>query len=396
MFKDQKEKIAYYRARITKDLIRKGIYPDDDTVKDLLDKIDVSLAILQYIPVKEGDLFDAQKVNEDIARVYRDLIILYQLVYDISIKQYEELRLYGEAHLNELQGLADKYRYKTRLETSATYIGNTIFYQNSGYNFSKNNNIITVQLGEISAEQQSKLSMIFDCADISQEHVVFYLTDKKTGQVYTCSPYDYNKDFFTVPGTLSKKTYTYAVKSRVRSAFICTPKDLAGKISRDHRYKLYGAKNCISLGYLNKVFAEKLYGIPVEFTDASVCTFWIIGGTYISFNFSEEPMHKNFEGYEIKGLSEHQKIVIEHNKAMSFDFVTDGTIYATHYEGRVQDSDLVYPALDKINDILIEDYAVGEKNTYDVKVVAGPLLTGDIPVINCIAIKQLSSLEEVL
>lgn len=395
MFRDQKEKLTYYRARIVKDLIRKGIYPDDDTVKDLLEKIDDSLAILQYIPVREGDIFDAKKVNEDITRIYQDLVILYKLVYDISIKQYEELRVYCEAHLNELQGLADRYRYKTRLETSATYIGDTIFYQNSGYRLTRNNDIITIDIGEISAEQQSKLSMIFDCPDISQENVIFYLTDKTTGKVYTCSPYDYNKDFFVVPGTLSKTTYTYNVQSKIRSAFVCTPEALAGKISKDHKYKLYGAKGCISLGYLNKVFAEKLTGIPVEFSDSNVCTFWIVDGTYATFNFSETPTNKNFEGYEIKQLSEHHKIIIEHNAAMSFDFITDGTIYATHYDGRVQDNNLVYPALDRINDVFIEDYAVGDKNKYDVKIVVGPISNGEIPVINCIAIKQLSSLEEV-
>ena len=394
MYQDQIKKIAYYRARIIKELIRKGIYPEDSLVSARITEIDTMLSIFQYSPVGRNENFDADKVNEDLVRIYEDLKILYQIAYDISVRQFEELQLYCETHIAELQNMANKYQYKTQFELDATYIGDTVFYQSTGYNVTENNGVITVELGELEFERQSKLSCIFDCDTVEQKDVIFVFEDSD-GKIANCSPYDYNKDFFTVPGELTCNKYVFNHGSgRIATSFICTPSELRGQISYKHKYKLYGGKGYVTIGYYNKRYLFKQPGISVGLEAGGVCTFWILGGTYAKFEFSAMPDNKNFEGTEISALNDHHKIVIEHTERLEFDFRTDGVIYATYQDGVILNGELYYPTNDQVEEILVEDYAVGDKDKYKVSVIAGPFITGEIPPIKSIAIKQLSMLEE--
>ena len=227
------------------------------------------------------------------------------------------------------------------------------------------------------------------------QNVIFNFKDKNS-DIKRISPYDYNHDFLTVSGTLKKNDYKVTLNGKnVRTSFICTPESLAGKVSINNRYKLYGGRGYIAFNYFSKVFTEKLPGVPVELQEGGIATFYIIDGTYASFEFSETPKNKNFEGLKISNMEHCQKIVIEHNSFLSFDFVTDGIIYATCQEGRITDGELIYPAADKVNDILIEEYSVGDKVSYDVSVTVNSISDGNVPIINAIAIKQLSMLEAI-
>ena len=138
-YSDQIKKIDYYRSRIINDLAKRGIYPDDDRVNKQIKKIDTMLGVFQYKPVGRNEPFDAKKFNEDISAIYQDLKILYELAYELSIKDLEELQTYCEIHLTELKKMAEHYKYKTKLELDSTYLGNTVFYQSHGFNSSMKN-----------------------------------------------------------------------------------------------------------------------------------------------------------------------------------------------------------------------------------------------------------------
>ena len=393
-YADQKRKLEYYRTRIIQDLTRRGLYPDDQRVATILNNINTMFGTFQYVNIGKGETFDTAKFNEDMLRIYQDLKILYELAYDITIKDYEETKAVAEVKLAELRNMADNYRYKTKFELDSTYLGNTIFFQSVGYDIKNENGIVKVNLGTVSAEAQAKLFCIFDCDVISPRNVIFSFKNS-SNLVTNCSPYSYNRDFFTVEGSLKKNTYTVTLNGeKVRTSFICTPASLKGKVSHDNKYKLYGGKGFISKGYLAKTYAALVPGVPVEIgSDGGVVTFFIVNGSHADFSFSEEPQHKNFNGTRITDMSYCQQIVIEHYRDISFTFETDGTVFATHHNGSVLDGELLYPAADPVNDIMIEEYSVGNKQQYDVTVTAGPFNSGDIPDIKVIAIKQMSMLE---
>lgn len=395
-YADQKKKIDYYRTRIIQDLTKKGIYPDDQRIAAILSNINTSLGILQYVNIGKGEEFDTKKFNEDMLRIWQDLKILYTLAYDITVKDYEELKVWSEVKLEELKNMTDNYRYKTKFELDSTYLGTTIFFQSVGYDIKNENGVVKVNLGTVSAEAQAKLFCVFDCDAVNPRNVIFSFKNSK-GLISNCSPYVYNRDFFTVEGTLRKNTYNVVLNGeKVRTSFICTPASLAGKVSHDNKYKLYGGKGFITKGYLAKKYAAVTLNVPIEIGgEGGIVTFFIVNGSYATFSFSEEPQHKNFNGTDIKNMPYCQKIVIEHYKDISFTFKTDGIIFATCHDGSIVNGELLYPAADPVNDIMIEEYTVGSKQSYDVTVTAGPFNDGRIPDIKIIAIKQVSMLEAI-
>ena len=394
LYQDQIKKLAYYRARIIQEFARKGVYPDDSRISSRLNEIDTMLGVFQYMSIGNGDDFDTNKFNEDMVRILTDLQILYQLAYEISVKDYNELRIYCETHLSQLQNMANGYQYKTKFELDSTYLGNTIFFQSVGFDAVSSNGITTIKLGTIEAEAQSKLACIFDAEGVDVQNVIFTFKDKD-GIVSNCSPYEYNKDFFLVPGDLKVSSYTYETSGdKVTTPFICTPSELS-IVNPDNKYLLFGGKGFVQTGYYGKKYIEKLTGVPLTMSDSGIVRFFIIGGDYVNFEFSSTPRSKNFEGNSIANMSDHQEIVIEYGSDFSFDFVTNGTIYATRQQGMILSNDLYYPVPDQVTDILVEEYSVGDKVPYEVTVTAGPFYNGEIPVINTIAIKQLSMLEAI-
>ena len=60
----------------------------------------------------------------------------------------------------------------------------------------------------------------------------------------------------------------------------------------------------------------------------------------------------------------------------------------------IKDNILYYPVPEQVGDIMIEEYSVGDKNSYSVVVTAGMFPDGNLPNIKSIAIKQLSALED--
>ena len=54
---------------------------------------------------------------------------------------------------------------------------------------------LTIDLGDIEVEEQSKLACLVDSEDINMNNVIFSFTDSD-GIVSVCSPYSYNNDFF--------------------------------------------------------------------------------------------------------------------------------------------------------------------------------------------------------
>lgn len=393
LYADQQKKISYYYSRIIQDLAQKGIYPDNDRIQKQISNIDSMLGIFQYTNVGRSEEFDTKKFNEDMLRIWQDLKILYELALEITVKDYEELQIWCETYLTELQNMAKRYRYKTSTEMEQTYLGTTILHQSSGFDINNNNGVVTINLGDISVEAGAKLFCIFEAENVSSQNIIFRLIDKDN-DILSCSPYNYNHDFITVPGTLNKNTYSVSLNGmNVRTSFFCTPESLSGKLSYNNKYKLYGGKDFMSFNYVNKLYAKKVVGVPVDMPEGGIVTFFILDSTYVNFEFSTEPKHKNFDGTVISEPLRCQKIVIEHDSNISFDFVTDGTIYATCVDGIITNGELVYPTADQVDDIMIEEYCLGNNVTYNISVKITNISGGNVPIIQNIAIKQLSALE---
>ena len=97
----------------------------------------------------------------------------------------------------------------------------------------------------------------------------------------------------------------------------------------------------------------------------------------------------NFNGTSITKLKKHHKIVMEYDKGFSFDFVTDGTVYATRSQGIISDGKLYYPNGGNVRDYYIEEYTANSKVTFSDAVVTISGLKENKPLtINTIAVKE--------
>lgn len=391
-YTDEIEKINYYKQRIIKNLSQNGIFPDNLIVEERLKDIDAALAILQYIPYSESEMFDTDKFNEDFQRIYDDLLILYKLAYQICIEDFERIKTYAETHLLQLEDLARKYEYKTKFEIDSTYLGNTIFFQANGFDIRQENGIAVIELGKIEVNNASKLACMFQADNIEDNQVVFSFDGNN------CSPYSYNKDFFTVNGDIKMQSYNYNL-----------PDDLVNNTefemaidnfipNANNKYIIYGGSNMIysTLG-LFRTFYEKQEDTPINLTGGGKVVFYVINGSFISFNFSKQPIKTNFDGTKIDNLDSHRKIVIEYYGDFTFDYITDGKVYAVREIGIMKNNKLYYPNNDAISDFLIEEYTEGNKTTYYNVTVTISDLYQDTPLkIGMIAIKELVTLDGIL
>lgn len=389
MYRDAVLKIDFYKQQIMQELTRRGVYPDEITVQSRIDNIDNRLSVFRYMESSPGLSFDTEKFNTDMAYIWQDLHFLYKLVYELTVKEYVELKAYVDCHLAELEDMARKYRYKTELEIGSTSLGKTILYQASGYNTTYISDTAKVSLGSLTATKGSRLACIFDATGISAADVIFSFGGSN------CSPYSYNKDFFRVPGEARSVTYNYSLLSDmiINSSFQLNIPNFTAKI--DSQYIVFGGRDTVALydNSKNQSFIKKQQGSPCTVAKAGRIEFYIYGGSFINFDFSKQPLSKNFTGTNISNLKKRHKIIIECDSDLTFNFVTDGQVFAVREDGIIIDEKLYYPTAVQLHDFLIEEFLPGETVTYNDVNVTVVGIGADPIVINTIAIKELSSLE---
>ena len=389
MYRDAALKINYYKTQIMQELTKRGIYPDDITVQSRVNNIDDRLAVFQYMESQPGTEFDTEKFNTDMERVGQDLKFLYQLVYTMAIKEYVQLKSYVDCHLSELEDLAKKYSYKTKLEIGSTALGKTILYQANGYNLKLQDTWATVSLGSVTVNKGSHLACIFDADNILPENVIFSFDGSN------CSPYSYNRDFFKVPGEAKSiaRSYDLPEGSLITSAFPINIIDF--KPTANSQYVIFGGKDKISYndGTNEVQYVNKQQGNPCTLRSSGRIEFYVYGGSFISFDFSKQPIGKNFSDTSINNLKKRHKIVIECDADFSFDFVTDGQIYAVRQDGIIKNNKLYFPSAVQLYDFFVEEFLPGETLTYKNVTVTISGIGSEAVDINAIAIKELSALE---
>ena len=385
MWIDEVEKLKYYKERIMQELTRMGVYPDTIAVQEQLDNYDAELAIFAHRYTVAGAEFDVNTFNQEFAAIAEDLRIIYRLVNELAIKRYEELKEYAETHLAELRAMAQKYNAKTKFEIDSTSLGETVFFQASGFDTTIDNTTAKITLGDIEVHKGAQLACIFDGEDIKQENVVFSLGGKN------CSPYGLNHDMLKVPGEMSKNIYRYEVPEGevINSSHVLNVENFTP--STENSYMIYGGKDMVAGRY---DYYKKIEGTPLEFCGQGRISFWILDGSFINFNFSKAPKTSNFNGVSVTKLKKHHKIVMEYDKGFAFDFVTDGTIYATRSQGMITKGKLYYPNGDNVRDYYIEEYTANSKTKLSGSTVTISGLKSDSPLkINTIAIKETIALD---
>ena len=382
-YEDEIAKIRFLRDRIAGELMRSGNYPGKAEIDAKLGDFDSKSSLFYHIALEDGDKFDVEQFNLEAEYLYHDLLIIYQLVYDYVYDKFQKTKAYVEMHLSELEALAEKYEEKTRLELNNTSLGNTIYFQSSGFDQSTENYKKVINLGDLKVKKGSRISFFIEGRYFDKTKAKFYLGDQYI------EPYSINGSMITAPGNPSYHSYTSSTSEDIKqdSSFILSSPDLT--VDSTNRYIIYAGKNKLSA-------ADSFYNTTssISLTGNGKVSFYVIGAKYIRFDFAKKPITQNFTGYEINDPSYHHRIEFGYTGGISFSLVTDGIIYAKKVNGIVKEGQLYYPNGDDLHDFRIEEYGNADTITLPAKVIV-PQTYASEPYITSIAVKELKAEDDV-
>ena len=388
-YADEIEKAKYYYERIMKQLIKRGSFPREAEVEKIMSDLSLRLPLFQFKNYKTNELFDTEKFNSDFLLIYNDLLILYKLAYRFAIKDYEQVRTYIETHLTELENLADRYERMSRLETGSTSIGQTLVAVTNGYDATINNTTINIKLGQIQAYAGSKLICIFDSNEVMPDQVMFYIGGTP------CAPYSYYHDYFRVPGNIARNVYTASMPSTLEAQpltpILIDAKDFEATLA--NKYIVYGGENMVSVKTSEGTEYLDASSGNVTLSGDGKISFYLIEGTYLEFNFSKKPKSQNFDGTYLDKPSQAQLIEMEFEDGFTFAYQTNGKLFAEKKSGLVANKKLYYPVATPFTSFLVHEYLQREIVTYDTSVVIKEIMSGKVPAISLISIKEIKETE---
>lgn len=390
------EKTTYYKERIMKSFLKKGMFPNKVTMQKKLDDLNVRLAIYRRKAVASGEYFNADEFNTGMEAILEDLRILYKIALQLSIDEYNSLQSYLDSHLTELETFARHCERKAMFEMNNSYLGETVFLQTYGFKISRENATATINLGDAKTPQGSRVACIFDGKNITPNNVLFKFNDKY------CAPYALNNDSFVIPGKAKINEYDYDATDNVivNDSQILKPETSEKFTAKDESdYIIYAGRDEVTFTPASSSFhrfVEKKPGQSISFNEGGRLEFRVLKGSYIHFDYSVAPTVQNFTGSSFDTIDKNdQKIILEFDRPFAVSFSTNGKVYAIKRRGMTEKGNLYYPHFDKLYTFHIVEYERGEMYTYkDVTVTISNLLLNTPLEINMIAIKLLATAGE--
>ena len=390
-YKDVNKKLDYYKKQILKEFVSKGIYPSNSLIESRLKNIDAHLALFQNYNVVTGNLFNANEYNERLKLIYQDLSFLYELLYELTILDYNKLQNFINSHLSELNSIVETYNKRAEYENSTTTLGKTLLFKNNSFSIENKDSMTIVNLGSVNIANASTLACIANINNVLPENIVFKF--KNEDNLVTTSSYNYNGDLLVMPGELKKTIYEYKLQDnqKMNGPLLL---DVVSEVNMKNKYNILGGKNKIFVNYKDSngfIVEEKpLTAESLSFDKKAYINFYVVDGNSISFRFNKKPISTNFpiDTQRIDNLNYIHHFFIECEEDFSFEFELDkGTVYAIKETGIISDDKLYYTGSEQVNDFLIIETATGDEKTYEVIMEAHD--SNDALDIESIIIKQL-------
>lgn len=375
-YKDVEKKLEYYKQQILQELVKKGIYPDNELIESRLNSYDTHLAIFKNYNAVTGNLFNANEYNERLKLIYTDLNFLYELLYEITVIEYNKLQNFINSHLAELNSIVKTYNKRAEYENSTTSLGKTLLFQNNSFSIESKDSVTLLRLDNLEISNAAVLACIANINNVKAEDVIFKFKQVGTEQWIHASPYNYNNEVVVMPGERKKSIYEYNLQE---GQVITGPLllDIDSEINIKNDYTIMGGKNKIFVNYKNDdgfiVEDKPLTVDSLVFNQKAYINFYIVDGNSISFRFNKKPLATNFpvDTQRVEDLNYIHHFFIECDEDFSFQFEIDkGQVYAIKETGVISDNKLYYTGSEKINDFKIIESSAGELNDYEVIVEA--------------------------
>lgn len=371
MYKDIEKKFNYYKEQVLNEFIKKGIYPDNALIAKKVKTIDMYLSVFSHYDVSPGKEFNAEEYNQSLKLVMKDLQFLYELLYELTFVEYNKLQDFIYSYLTELGNIVDTYKQRAEFENSSTTLGQTILFKNNSFKMAYENSTTSIELGELEITNGSTLACIANINNTKAEDVIFRFK-RNEDEPLLISPYNYNNDILTMPGSLSVNKYKYKLtKGQIINGPLIM--DIKAPIDYKNKYEILGGKNKIFVKTKDNndfIIEEKPITIEtLSFDKKSYINFYVVDGNAITFRFNKKPISTNFpmEEQTISNLNPIHHFFMECDEDFSFQFELDkGEVYAIKEAGIINENKLYYSGASTIEDFIVIEYGTGEKNKYNV------------------------------
>lgn len=398
LYKDMMLKLQFYKEEVIKSFVKQGYFPSDDEITAALEDIDYRSALFEAYMSKEGSLFNTKEINYMFECIYKDLEILYSVLQDILIREYNSLKLYIETHITDLENTANELEARCNEEMARTTFGNTIFFRAGNWNISTDDEYTIIDFGKLSLVQGSKIAIFANVENIEANKVSFKLIatdDTQSKYSFDALPYNYNDSTYIVPGEMGCNKYEMKL-----SAGTVVNGDLSVNIATDpiNDYKILGGTDKMQIIYkdeLNTIIRDFAYETN-QFIAEKACyiQFYYVDGDLLEYNFSEKPNHCNFsisDGY-IGSDVKIRKVFLDVPAGFACYFKKsndEGEIWAVAEDGIINSPNtLLYTGNKDIEDFEIREYVKSNITNYNLKMYIKS--TKDVAsLIKNISIKQL-------
>ena len=213
-YKDMLEKARFYKKQVIQSFIKQGYFPSDEEIQTALSDIDMRSALLETYLTAKGSLFNTKEINFMFECIYKDLNILYTVLEDILLNEYNKLKLDVEAQVTELEQKVYNLKCRMNEEINSTTLGTTIFFKANNWESETNDDITTISLGELDLINGSEIALFANINNIEADSVYFKL-ESETDTMYAL-PYNYNNDVYTIPGKLGINRFACNISKDVK------------------------------------------------------------------------------------------------------------------------------------------------------------------------------------
>lgn len=332
-YNDMIKKYYYYKNNIIKNYINQGIYPDNKMIELTMNRIDLALPILQGYTLAEGSDFDTEKYNDTFKQLHQDLQFLYELTYELTVERFQNMKLYLDSHLQELQNKADNCYKRALIEKNSTALGNTVFYKANVIPEINNNVCIMNFEDELELCSGSKIACFLSAGEIAPDNIVFMLTDTSTNEIHYAPVYNDNQYSFNVPGDLIYDSYDISFAdnetTNKQTKLLLDGSDY----NTNNMYKVYSG---IGKMIVRRYDSNKcdILDIPVNsavhIDKHSYVEFYVLDGGDITFTYNKRPINANFQTeYNTVDTRKQNHIFFECDNDFAFSItMTSGNVYA--------------------------------------------------------------------
>lgn len=374
LYKDMLLKLKYYKEEIIKSFIKRGYFPETSDITAALSRIEFRTALCESHITKKGALFNTKEMNNTFELIYKDIVFLYAILQDILVNDYNNLKLFIEAHLSELESKAELYRARMDEEINTQVFGTMLLFQTNEWNVNTENDVTIIDLGEVEILQGSEIALFANINNIENDKVYFDLKANDEQLSFKALPYNYNQDTYLIPGEITVKKYELTINDRT---IINDNISVNMEVNSNNDYIFLGgidtmivtskgnnAERIVHFPYANRPFVA---------TEDCYLEFFIVDGKgkIIDYNFNMSPVHCNFSTADgsIKLTKDIQRFFMEVKKGFVFYFnIEEGNVFASKKDGVVTSPNtLLYKGNWNLRDFEIREYIKDKVTTYNVK-----------------------------